>query len=68
MIENILFFVTGLMTGVYVASFIVRRIKDGIIFLNTTDQETAAAGIKFFKGADELAKRRRIILIVRTQK
>lgn len=68
MIENILFFVAGLMIGVYIMSFIIRHINDGIIFLNTTDQETAAAGIKFFKGADELVKRRRIVLIVRTQK
>lgn len=65
---HILIFTIGFLAGVTLMSYIVRRINDGLLYLNMTDPESAVAGVEFFKGATDIAKRKRVVLIVHTQK
>ena len=67
MLEALLL-VFGFLVGVVVTSFIHVNSTDGDLYINTADPDYAACGFQFKKGADEIAKRRVVVIKVHAQK
>ena len=61
-------FIVGFTIGASVVCIIVRNMNDGDLYLNEHDPEYATAGFSFVKGADEIVKKKRIIVRVHSQK
>lgn len=69
MLWYILTLVIGIMLGIIfhiMYEYIIVK-EDGFIVFNKTDPDFATAGIEFHKGANEIVKKKRVILSILTQ-
>ena len=58
----------GFLVGVIVTSFIHINSTDGDLYINASDPDYAACGFQFNKGADEIVRKRVVVIRVHTQK